>query len=192
MIAGGAGLVALLGGAAAVGRTLLRKETGDTTGAANEIDLVGGASGVPGPGMVRKVFKPQNIKPAPELPSGEPAVSGLYLRRNDNSIYIGTGNVELRVQVDAEHKTSAKASHDGPEAEVVFTRDTVLYEDTTPMTVDDFENSREIQQVVAQVPTLDALTEKLSDVDGLAVWGEKNGDRYIAKVVLYRPPILPK
>jgi hypothetical protein len=57
--------------------------------------------------------------------------------------------------------------------------------------MEDAQASKEMQQVVAPMASLDALTDKLSDVDGLAVWGDKVGDRYIARTVVYRPPMLP-
>jgi hypothetical protein len=136
-------------------------------------------------------FKMPKIKPAPELPAGEPGLAGLYLRRQDNSVFIGAGEVQMMIQRDETGKTATKADHSGPDVEVIITRDTQLFEDKTPITMKDMEEQREVQQVIAPVASLDDLVSKLNDSDSLMVWGQKSGDRFVAKTVVYRQPMLP-
>jgi hypothetical protein len=190
MAGGGIAAVAMLGGAAYVASQMLNRpkpqaQAGDGGG---QLILQGGP---PGSGTQMREFKMPTIKPAPELPAGEPDLAGLYLRRQDNSLFIGTGEIEVMVQRDESGKTAAKASHSGPDVEVVVTRDTQLYEDKTPITLKDMEEQREVQQVVAPVASLDDLVSKLNDTDSLIVWGQKSGDRFVAKTVVHRPPPPP-
>ena len=39
------------------------------------------------------------ILPAPELPTGESGVGGVFLRQEDNSYFVGTGSTSVSVQV---------------------------------------------------------------------------------------------
>jgi hypothetical protein len=185
---GGIAAVAVLGGAACVGSQMLNRPQLRTGDGGGQLILQGGP---PGSGAQMREFKMPKIKLAPELPADEPDLAGLFLRRQDNSVFIGTGNIEMMVQRDASGETAAKASHSGPDVEVIITRDTRLYEDKTPITLKDMEEQREVQQVIAPVASLDDLVGKLNDTDSLMVWGQKSGDRYVAKTIVYRPPVLP-
>jgi hypothetical protein len=188
IVGGGIAAVAVLGGAAYVGSQMLNRPKPQTGDGGGQFVLQGGP---PGAGAQMREFKMPRIKPAPELPAGEPDLAGLFLRRQDNSVFIGTGNIEMMVQRDASGQTAAKASHSGPDVEVIITRDTQLYEDKTPITLKDMEEQREVQQVIAPLASLDDLVSKLNDTDSLMVWGQKSGDRYVAKTIVYRPPVLP-
>jgi hypothetical protein len=183
LAAGGVGLLAVLGGAAYVAGGLLNAPKPAAEGGGG-IEIVGG----PGGGQ-RKTLPLPKIKNAPEIPATEPDAMGLYLRRQDNSIFIGTGQIEITVQRDPSGKTQGKGKHTGPEVEVVINRDTSLYRDKTPITMEAAEQGKEIQQVVELIASLDDLVDKLSDTDSLMVWGARNGDRIIAKTVVHRPPM---
>jgi hypothetical protein len=183
LAAGGAGLVAVLAGAAYVAGGLLNapKPAADGGG---EIVMRGGPAG----GQMKTVKIPR-IKNAPGIPATEPDAAGLYLRRQDNSIFLGTGDIQMTVQRDSSGKTQAKGKHNGPDVEVVINRDTSLYRDKTPITMEAAEQGKEIQQVVEPIATLDDLVSNLSETDSLMVWGARNGDRIIAKTVVHRPPM---
>ena len=117
VIAGGVAAVALLGGAAYVASQMFNQSKPQAVGGGQMI-LQGGA---PGAGGQIREFKMPKIKPAPELPASEPDLAGLYLRRQDNSVFIGTGEIEVMVQRDETGKTASKANHSGPDVEVVVT-----------------------------------------------------------------------
>ncbi|RPI32109.1 MAG: hypothetical protein EHM70_09780 [Chloroflexota bacterium] len=134
---------------------------------------------------------------AEELPETEPDANGVFVSREDNSVFIGTGNMGMAVIgasgsgviVDDTGEGSTEdipeMSYDGPVVEVVVTQDTVLYRDaTTP----DFDNpSGVIQQKVAP-GDLDELTSQST----LMVWGKKTGDRIVADVIFYMSPFMIK
>ncbi|MCL5995533.1 MAG: hypothetical protein M1546_05690 [Chloroflexi bacterium] len=186
LAAGGVGLAVVLGGAAYVAGNLLNAPK-EGTGGGTEIMVSSGSDG--GKTTTKQLNRPK-IKNAPEVPASEPEATGLYLRRQDNSVFIGTGDVQMMVQRDSNGKTQASAKHNGPEVEVVINRDTAIYRDTTPITMEDMEQGRELQQVVESVASLDDLVANLNDTDSLQVWGTRNGDRIVAKTVVYRPPFL--
>ena len=128
------------------------------------------------------------ILPAPELPDEPTAASGVFVRREDNSVVVGTGNIDLDVDVEVDPETGQETTTltprtDGPEIEVVMTHDTVVYRDVTDFTADMPAESgeREIMQAVRQVETADEIGENME----LQVWGERSGDRVIATVVVY-------
>ncbi len=136
----------------------------------------------------------RRLKAAPGLPEVEPAVQGLFVRREDNSVFVGTGNVKLKVVVDTDvngGKSSVKAEFDGPVKEILIGRDTVFYKDITPANVEAMKKGEEIQQQVEPVASLDALLTDVSTNDTLTVWGEQRGERLVAKTVVYARPALP-
>jgi hypothetical protein len=82
-------------------------------------------------------------------------------------------------------------SSDGPEIEVVVTRDTVIYSDETDIHGGEL-GSREsgektIQQVIKPVDSLDEIGPNTE----LQVWGERRGDRLVAEVLVYRVVDIP-
>ena len=129
------------------------------------------------------------IDPAPELPDRPAEASGIFVRRQDNSVFVGTGAIELDVEIqvkDGKEERTATAHHSGPEVEVVVTRNTVIYRDETDISVEPV-GSREsgektIQQVVKPVDSLDEVGENTE----LQVWGERRGDRIVSEVLAYR------
>jgi hypothetical protein len=130
------------------------------------------------------------ILPAPELPDEPTAASGVFVRREDNSIVVGTGNIDLDVDVEVNPETGQETTTltprtDGPEIEVVITHDTLVYLDVTDFTVNEPVESgeREIVQAVRQVETADEIGENME----MQVWGERSGDRVIASIVVYGP-----
>ena len=120
----------------------------------------------------------------PELPGEPPDVLGLFLRRQDNSLVLGTGAIEVNVEV-VNGDASLSANNDGPEVEVVVTGETVIYEDITESPIIGPEEAEKgemvVQREVKQVDNLDNLDENMV----VRVWGEKRGDRVIATLLVY-------
>ncbi|MBN2391707.1 MAG: hypothetical protein JXR84_13360 [Anaerolineae bacterium] len=187
-------VVALLAGAAFVGGRLLgrTKETngpqammlsdGDVAVMHNSGGALGGMMAVGGgPGGAQPVTV--KIEPAPELPARAPDVAGQLKRVEDNSIFVGTGDVGFMVRVDEAGNTETNIPEaTGPEVEVVVTRDTKVYRDMMqPPTIGSGEDVPSVMQQKITLITLDDIGEQ----GAISAWGQKRGDRVIAEVVLY-------
>ena len=124
------------------------------------------------------------IEPAPELPDEPTEVNGVFLKRQDNSVFVGTGEIRLGIEMDDGGQQSVSLDHSGPEIEVVVSHDTVIYRDETDMPTIGSGKSGEqtIQQVVKAVDSLD----EIGDNAEIEVWGERRGDRVVAQVLVYR------
>ena len=126
-----------------------------------------------------------DIQPAKELPQTPADVDGIFDHRQDNSIFVGTGNFNVRVQADKSGKVETGSHYDGPLIEVVVTSQTKVYEDVT---MQQFNRSppegQKIQQVL-ETGSLDNLVES----SGITVWGKKTGDRVIANILVYLSPV---
>ena len=126
---------------------------------------------------------PHNVQvvPAKELPAA-PDSRGVVLRREDNSVFIAT-NVKKwqRVRENDSAPTRYEIAFDGPalEQEVLITHNTLVYRNVTQLDRAKVTDGK-IQEVV-EPGTLD-------DIRGdalLQVWGERKGDRVVARVVVY-------
>jgi hypothetical protein len=184
LIVGGIALVAILAAAAYFGAQMLNAPQGASAAAEGgisgqrvmEIAVDDGS----GRRMARITFEP-----APELPDRPPEAAGVFTRKEDNSYFVGTGNIELSVEV-VNGVRSVNLSNDGPEVEVVVTRDTMLYEEVTEHpTPDQFPESGEMV-IPQELQPLDSLPEDLGNNVELQVWGEQSGDRIIAGVFVFR------
>jgi hypothetical protein len=137
-------------------------------------------------------LKGAKLLPAPGLPTNAPNVAGLFQQRDDQSLFIGTGEIEMRVMIPekgAEPVAEAKAN--GPTVEVVVNRNTTIYKDTTDISMEARRDGLEVQQTVELFDSLDQLMEEVSTTDELSVWGRQSGDRVIAEVIVYRPFDMP-
>jgi hypothetical protein len=119
------------------------------------------------------------ILPAEELPKTEPEVSGVFVERQDNIIFIET---------DPPHAGSGASGSPvgiggGQKFEVVVTTETIIYHETTKIPAErpTGDDPRVLQQTVV-AGTLDDLIISQSLV---RVWGRKSGDRIIAEVLIY-------
>ena len=129
------------------------------------------------------------ILPSPDLPDTESEASGVFLRRVDNSVFVGTGSIELNVQIeqaaDGSIVPSVSLSSDGPEVELVITRDTVLYKDVTKIPgqggVPRKAGDTTVIQQIELVDTLDGLGGNAE----LQVWGTRRADRVVADIIVY-------
>ncbi len=179
LILGGV-LLIFLAAAAFLGARLLKPASNQSIGGDKGPGLLMSSKG----GASQKSIR-INLKPAKELPQSKADTAGLFVRREDQSIFIGTGNVQMMVKKQAGSSNPADVSskYDGPVVEVVVTHQTKIYQDITEMMPPDATNGQtaEIQQVV-KPGSLDDLGQNMM----VSVWGEKQGDRYIAKVISFR------
>jgi hypothetical protein len=175
--------VVLVAGAVFVAARLLNSPEGGAGGPGGEMRLVGegGGSG--------QVAISLDIKPAPDLPQTPPEVGGLFVRREDNSIFVGTGEIEFAMEIDpATGEKQASSNYSGPVLEVVVTNETSIYRDETKMPsigVGAVSGNKTIQQVVKPVDSLAELGENSKNTE-VQVWGERRGDRVVAQVFVYR------
>ena len=127
------------------------------------------------------------IEPNPALPDRPPEAAGVFVSQEDNSIFVGTGSIELDVEVDGNTgERTINLSHSGPEIEVVVTHDTILYREETefPSPKPGKDKSRDIT-IVQAIEPVDSLDEVGENTE-LQVWGTKRGDRIVAEVLVYR------
>lgn len=125
-----------------------------------------------------------DLEPAAELPQYEPDATGMFVRREDNSIFIGTGINSYGVELSPDGPI---AIYDGPLLEVVVAKETKIYCDDTEEPTS-YNSTTKIQQKIKS-GTLDELVNGSQQVQ---VWGRRVGDRLIADTVLYRPPWVPQ
>ncbi len=183
VIGGIVGLVLLLAGAAYVGGRLLNGQGLPGFSLGGPGMFLGGGNGKQ---QVR--INSKDFIPAKELPQTAAIAKGVFVRRQDNSIFVGTGNIRLSVQKDRSGNVQSSADHDGPTVEVVVTGQTTVYEDVTMQQFDGPPpQGQKIQQVV-QPGSLDGL----GDSSVITVWGRKTGDRIIADVLVYSAPAFIK
>jgi hypothetical protein len=177
----GALLVIFLGAAAFLGARLLRPPDQTSSGGDMRFSISGGGGQVAAQRSVRL-----NLKPAPEIPTEAPTISGLFVRREDQSIFIGTGRVQLAIRVGPGGSGSGEgpsSSYDGPVMEVVVNHETKIYQDITDiMPPDQAEGDTLTLQQEVKPGSLDDLGSNSM----VTVWGEKRGDRYIARVITFR------
>lgn len=130
------------------------------------------------------------ILPAAELPDEEAAAFGIVLARQDDTLTIGTGDLELNVDVEVDgatgqETTSVVPSTNGPELEVVLTRDTILYREVTDIAGQMPDQSGEVIIMQEIRPVTDS--SQIETQMEVQVWGERRGDRVIATVVVFGP-----
>src|SRR5215211_371471 len=118
-----------------------------------------------------------DILPAEELPETPPDVEGLFVKRQDNIIFVEGS------QPTTSAGGSEAGSGGGPRTEIVVTTETMIYHDTTepPSQRPTRDNNPPIQQTVEE-GTLDNLSPSQSLV---MAWGRKSGDRINAEVMVY-------
>ncbi len=123
------------------------------------------------------------ILPAPELPTSEDGIGGVFLRQEDNSYFVGTGDSSVSVQVENGEATTA-VDHSGPEVEVVVTQDTIFYEDITKVSFASPEGESKEQTLQQEVRQVDPPSD-LAKGASMMAWGERRGDRVVATVIVF-------
>jgi hypothetical protein len=139
------------------------------------------SSNGPGGHAVQQIFSKNDIIPAPQLPKAAANATGVFLRRQNNSFFIGTGNVTIHVGGSGPNGASqVGSSYDGPVVEVVVTNNTKVYRDDTFQNEPDLPSGSKIQQKV--VP---GSLDEIGQTSMINAWGKKTGDRLVANVLLY-------
>jgi hypothetical protein len=124
------------------------------------------------------------VLPAAELPQRPSEANGIVKRQVDNSYFVGTGEVSVSIDV-VNGETSTAVEHSGPEVEVVAGRDTQFYRDVTKV---EFTASESKEQTIQQELAAVEQPEEMPEGAEIQVWGQKNGDRVTADVIVYSEP----
>ena len=124
------------------------------------------------------------VLPAAELPQRPSEANGIVKRQVDNSYFVGTGEVSVSIDV-VNGETSTAVDHSGPEVEVATGRDTQFYRDVTKV---DFTASESKEQTIQQELAAVEQPEEMPEGTEIQVWGQKNGDRVTADVIVYSEP----
>lgn len=176
VLAAGIGLVLLLAAAAFVGGRLLNKPQEQAAGY-NGMRIITSSSG----GGAAPTTKEITFEAAQELPDSTPDLVGVFVRREDRSVFVGTGNVTMGMSISDGGEMETSANYDGPVLQVVTTRDTLIYQDATDMQFDNPPADGKIQQVVKPGSLDDMAKNNL-----VTVWGERQGDRVIARILVFQ------
>jgi hypothetical protein len=192
-------LVIALVGAAFIGGRLLNQRAAAAgpenivgpDGAVNSVGPSAGGGNGPsisssgGPGGDMMSIQIQ-VTPAPELPQLPPEVTGIFASREDNRLFLSTGNMGISISsTDGSAPQMAQSTPSGPQVEVVVTQDTKIYRDVTQPPDPSQSSSSVLQQTV--VP---GSVEDLTSNTSVVVWGRRTGDRVIADVLLYSQPLM--
>ena len=180
-------LVVLVGGAAFLGGRLLNQRVGPM---GLSLPLGGGDQ------MMSVAIE---IVPAPELPTTEPQVTGLFSERKDNTILVqsvsmeaGRGGVVIQSSGGDEDGgvefSPGNSAESGPKVEVVISADTTIYLETTPFPEPSADAENQVVQQTVGEGSLDDLTSQ----SFVTVWGRKSGDRIIAEVIFISNPVMFK
>jgi hypothetical protein len=151
-----------------------------------------GLFGISGKGNVMTVRV--NVIPAEELPKTRAEVVGLFVKRQDNTIFVssiplksGAGGMVVE-KGGAEAIAGSPADLDsGPQVEIIITNETTIYRETTEPAGPPSGEEETLQQTVEE-STLDELNSQSM----VMVWGRKSGDRIIAEVLFFSNPVMFK
>jgi hypothetical protein len=121
------------------------------------------------------------IEPSANLPDRPAEASGIFLRQEDNSYFVGTGSTSVNVSV-INGERSVAVDHSGPEIEVVTHRDTLFYRDITQV---DYQASESVERRYQQQLRLEERPAELPQGGNLAAGGEKRGDRVVADMIVF-------
>ncbi len=168
----------LVGAAFVGGRLLNRQQPAQRAGSGKQVMIQSG-------GKTAQTFR-LDMNPAPELPTTPADVRGIFQRRADSSFWIGSGRVSMSAMKSQDGTISMTSSFDGPVIEVVVAHDTTVYRDVTMKQYDAPPAGDQKMQQVVEPGSLDEIGENSS----LIVWGDKRGDRIVARVLVYSLPAI--
>jgi hypothetical protein len=167
-------LVVLVGAAAFIGGRLLNQKVGPL-----------GLAGLGGPiGGGDAMSISVKVIPAPELPTTQPEVMGMFIERQDNTILVSSISLESGSGGGVAAGSPADLNS-GPKVEVVVTGETTIYRETTEISGPPSGENQSVQQTVEET-TLDDLNSQSM----VSVWGRRSGDRIIAEVLFYSNPMV--
>lgn len=182
IIGGVIALVVLLAGAAFVGGQLLSQQA-QPKGAGGPLVM---RSGGPAGGASMTSAASVEFESAKELPATPPDVTGLFAERKDNSVFVTVGDGTFMVMVGEDGTVNTQTGGNGQKLEVVVTNDTLLYKDVTEMmTNGNPPADGKVQQKVAP-----GAIDEIGQNSFVTAWGERRGDRLIAKVLFYSQPMI--
>jgi hypothetical protein len=121
-----------------------------------------------------QTFSQPMLEAAPDMPAGPPEAQGLYIGRTDDMLTIGTGSVTAMISTDPD--AVPEFNYDGVAVGVLVTNQTKLYQDVTEFAL----GQSTVQQELVQLETLDDLQDNTL----IQVWGQRDGDRIIAEVIV--------
>ena len=132
-------------------------------------------------GVLEIIAESLDIRNAKELPDTPPDAGGLFVQREDKSLFVGTGNMS-GVVVDGDQGNASfwEYHYDGPVVEIVTTHDTLIYHDITSQQFTNGLPSSPIQQVL-DPGTLDEIGKDSI----VSAWGERRGGRVVAEVLVF-------
>ncbi len=162
-------LVLLLGGSAFVGGRLF----GTTDLSSEHPDQIVAGSGDVKVGSGVAI----DVEYAAEMPDFPADVFGLYVRREDNSLFVGTGTLS-GVIVDGK----IEQHHDGPVVEIVITHDTQIYRDDMLLKLQGVAPSGPVQQVL-KPGSMDEMGPNCT----VQAWGQRRGERLVAELLVFTP-----
>ena len=122
-----------------------------------------------------------DILPAEELPKTPSEVTGLFVERQDNAIFIQAS--QPNQNPDGVEVGSVEDVGTGPKIEVFVTGETLIYRDTTQLP--DERPSSEHNPPIQQTVMAGSLEDLIDSQTYITVWGRKSGDRVVADVLVY-------
>ncbi|MEA3375607.1 MAG: hypothetical protein U9R72_05345 [Chloroflexota bacterium] len=108
-----------------------------------------------------------------ELPDEPPEVYGVCVRREGNNLFVGTGSYSITIGPGG----ATEVNYDGPEVEVAVTSETEIYAERVEL-----PQRATAPQHIVEPGSLDDVVQGT----GVRVWGEQDGDRIVAHVVVYQ------
>ena len=178
LIAGGVALVLLLVSAAFVGGRLLSGQGLPLSASLSGERMITLEQGG------KQISRRLDVDPAKELPASPAAVRGIFQRRADSSLFVGTGQVSVMAEKKEGGVITMTSHYDGPLVEVVITHNTTIYRDVTMKQFDGPPPDGEKLQQVLEPGSADEIGENSM----IVVWGDRRGDRVTASVLTYSLP----
>lgn len=172
MVGGVLVLLLLLAAAFMGGRLLAPKQAAAGPSQANEAAALAlpSADGLEG----AQTFSGGVAEASAELPNRPPETKGLYIGRTDDMLTIGTGSVSAMFSTDPD--AVPEFNYDGIAVDVLVTNQTKLYRDVTEYAL----GQAAVPQELVRLETLDDLQDNTL----IQVWGQRDGDRIIAEVIV--------
>jgi hypothetical protein len=131
------------------------------------------------------------MTPAPELPTTVPALTGMLMKIDGTTLTVQEGAPGVSFGQGNGGTPRPRATSDGtprprptqlagPQVQVTVNGDTQFYQDVTFASLDGQPPSGTIQQKVEK-----SSLSALADNERVTVWGDKNGDQIVAKVIVF-------
>lgn len=119
-----------------------------------------------------------DMERAPELPTTKADVAGILVRREDSSLFVGTGNLTGKNVIGEDGSVGVALQTDGPVLEVVVTHNTRVYRDVT-----DLNTGGTVQQELRP-----GSADEIEENGVVIAWGNKRGEWIVADTLVYRRP----